>query len=79
MEIMLPLKARVKGGRLVLDEPTDLPEGETVCLVPVGDEEDLDAEERARLDEALELSMAEARAGRVVPASDVLRKLTSGK
>ena len=32
---MLPLKAHVKNGRLVLDEPTDLPEGEEVELVPL--------------------------------------------
>jgi hypothetical protein len=33
---MLPLKAHVKNGRLVLDEPTDLPEGDVVELVPRG-------------------------------------------
>jgi len=30
-----PLKAHVKNGRLMLDEPTDLPEGEEVELVPL--------------------------------------------
>jgi hypothetical protein len=44
---MHPLKARVHNGRLVLDEPTDLPEGAEVELVAVGD--DFDPEERARL------------------------------
>jgi hypothetical protein len=34
---MLPLKAHVKNGRLVLDEPTDLPEGDVIELVPRGD------------------------------------------
>ncbi len=33
--MMQPLKAHVHNGRLVLDEPTDLPEGEVVELVPV--------------------------------------------
>ena len=32
---MQPLKAHVKNGRLLLDEPTDLPEGEEVELVPL--------------------------------------------
>jgi len=32
---MQPLKAQVRKGRLVLDEPTDLPEGEEVELVPL--------------------------------------------
>jgi len=34
---MQPLKAHVKNGRLVLDEPTDLPEGEEIELVPLDD------------------------------------------
>jgi hypothetical protein len=35
---MRVLKARVRGGRLVLDEPTELPEGTEVELVAVEDE-----------------------------------------
>jgi hypothetical protein len=35
LETMQPLKAHVHNGRLVLDEPTDLPEGEVVLLQPV--------------------------------------------
>lgn len=37
MTTMNPVKARVKNGRLVLDVPTDLPEGEVVDLVPLGE------------------------------------------
>jgi hypothetical protein len=40
--------ARVRNGRLVLDEPTDLPEGEVVELV-----EELDPELVAELDASL--------------------------
>lgn len=47
MLAMQPLKAHVHNGRLVLDEPTDLPEGAEVELVAVDD--DFDPEERARL------------------------------
>jgi len=50
---MQALKAHVKGGRLVLDEPTDLPEGAEVELMAV-DDEDFDPEDRARLLEAIE-------------------------
>ena len=32
---MQPLHAVVKKGRLVLDEPTDLPEGQVVALLPL--------------------------------------------
>ena len=41
------LRARVRGGRLVLDEPSALPEGTEVELVVADD--DFDSEERARL------------------------------
>lgn len=73
---MRVLKAHVRGGRLVLDEPTDLPEGSEVELVPLEDEE-LDPEERARLDAALERSIAQAKAGQVVDADTVIKKLLS--
>lgn len=50
---MHPLKARVKKGQLVLDDPsTDLPEGTEVELMLVDDE--FDPEERARLIQAIE-------------------------
>ncbi len=71
---MQVLEAHVKGGRLVLDEPTDLPEGEVVELVPV-DEVAMDDDERERLDAALELSVSQARAGQLVDADEVIRKL----
>ena len=68
------VKAQVRGGRLRLDEPTDLPEGTEVELVTV-DEDDLDPEERARLDAALERSMAQVRAGQLIDADTVIAKL----
>lgn len=46
---MTPLRARVKNGRLVLDEPTELPEGAEVEFVPANDIDDLEPDERARL------------------------------
>ena len=50
--VMHPLKARVKNGQLVLDDPsTDLPEGTEVELLLV---DELDPEERARLVQAIE-------------------------
>ena len=51
--VMPPLKAHVKNGKLVLDDPsTDLPEGSEVELMLVDSE--LDAAERARLIRAIE-------------------------
>ena len=49
---MQPLKAHVKNGRLVPDEPTELPEGSEVEIVLVDD--DFEPEERARVVEAVE-------------------------
>ncbi len=69
-----PLKARVRNGRLVLDEPTDLPEGDEVELVPA-DVDDMDDEERAALRAELQASIAEAREGRLIDAEDVIAEL----
>ncbi len=46
---MSTVRARVKNGRLVLDEPTDLPEGTEVELLTADDIDELDPEERAKL------------------------------
>jgi hypothetical protein len=64
LNAMHPLTAHVRNGRLVLDEPTDLPEGEVVELVPLDDllAHGLDEEERAALHRELEASIAEAKA-----------------
>jgi hypothetical protein len=71
---MRALKAHVKGGRLVLDEPTNLPEGTEVELTVVEDD-DFDPEERARLHEALDAGIAAARAGDHVDADEFIREL----
>ncbi len=80
METMQPLKAHVHNGRLMLDEPTDLPEGEVIELVPIDEVlakggDYLDDEERAALHRELEASIAEAQAGQLVDADVVLAEL----
>ena len=59
---MRVLKAHVKGGQLVVDEPVDLPEGSEVRVALVDDE--MDDAERAELETALEESEGELDAGR---------------
>jgi hypothetical protein len=71
---MQPLKAHVHGGRLVMDEPTELPEGEVVYLQPaeatVGlDDDGFTQEERSALHQALDEGIAAARAGDHVDAA----------
>jgi hypothetical protein len=58
----LPRKAHVRNGRLVLDEPTDLPEGTVVPLEIADDWDDLNDEERAALHRELAASSAERKA-----------------
>ena len=72
---MSPLRARVEKGRLVLDEPTTLPEGTIVDLVADDDGDDLTDAERRALHEALSVSWRSAEAGRLRPAAAVVDEL----
>lgn len=73
---MMPLRARVRNGRLVLDEPTDLPEGTEVELGVI--DEDLDDSDRAVLHAALDASEEEFKAGKGIPAAEVIAELRRG-
>lgn len=69
------LRATVKAGRLVLDEPVDLPEGTVVELMAVDQGDDLEDEDRARLHAALDRSQQDFQSGRGIPADEVLAGL----
>jgi len=69
------LRARVTNGRLVLDEPTTLPEGTVVDLVADDEGDDLTDEERQALHDALSASWKSAEAGRLRPASAIVEEL----
>jgi hypothetical protein len=72
---MMTVRARVSNGRLVLDEPTDLPEGAEVELAPVDDQPwDLTPEQRAEL----KARIAGADRGELVPAVEVFARLRAG-
>jgi hypothetical protein len=77
---MRTLKAHVRGGRLVLDEPTDLPEGEDVEFVPLDEVlasggDYLDDEERERLHASLREGIRQMKAGQTVDAAAALAEL----
>ena len=72
---MTPLKARVENGRLLLDEPTELPEGTGVDLVADDQGDDLTDSERRALHDGLSTSWASADAGRLRPVSAILDEL----
>jgi hypothetical protein len=71
------LKAFVRNGRLVLDEPTGLLEGAVVDIVAITDDDldGLDDEERAALHAALAQGIAEDDRGDTVDADEVLSRL----
>ena len=76
---MEALKAVVKNGRLVLDEPTELPEGTELRLV-VDDGvalDDMDPDERAALLKCIDESFEDEKAGRVRDLNTVLEELRS--
>lgn len=77
---MQPLKAHVHNGRLVLDEPTDLPEGEVIELValrdlPADDDDELDDDERERLHAALREGIEQMQRGETIDAAEALAAL----
>ena len=73
----LIVKAHVREGRLVVDEPTDLPEGTEIDLLPLDPGDWLDEADRAALHEALRQSDADVAAGRLVDAEEILKELRS--
>jgi len=70
---MQPLKARVISGRLVLDAPTDLPEGTEVELATV--DADFDPAERARLIAALDEGADDFERGDHIDGFDLIAQL----
>jgi hypothetical protein len=80
LDSMHALKAHVKNGRLILDEPTDLPDGEIVDLVPVNQVlvkggDDLDDDERAALHTSLRESIEQMKAGQTIDIEEALAEL----
>jgi hypothetical protein len=77
---MSALKARVENGRLKLDEPTDLPDGRVVELIPLDEVlaeggDDLDDQERALLHRSIDESIDDEAAGNVADLSKVIAEL----
>ena len=71
----MTIKARVQAGRLVVNEPTSLPEGTEVELLPLDPGDWPDDDDRAALHAALAQSEADVKAGRLIDAGDVLKRL----
>ena len=72
---MSPLQARVEKGRLVLDQPTTLPNGMVIDLVADDEGDRLTEDERRALHAALSASWGSAASGHVRPAAAILDEL----
>ncbi len=80
---MSALRIRVENGRIKVDEPTDLPNGTELVVVPVDDLEDvvlvqddgLDDEERRELLRTIDEGLADVDAGRVHDFKEVVASL----
>lgn len=76
-ETVSTLRARVRGGRLILDQPTNLPEGMTLDLVLDDEGDDLSPNERRALHQAISKAWKSAKAGKLRPAADLIREMRS--
>jgi hypothetical protein len=74
--VVTALKAHVTNGRIVVDDPVDLPEGAEIQVYLYDATADaMSREERAALDRALEISLSQADAGDLIDADEVLAEL----
>jgi len=70
---MTLVRGHVEGGRIVLDEQVELPEGAEVEVALLDD--DLSADERANIDANIDIGLAQADRGEGEPIEDVLEYL----
>lgn len=75
IHLMNVLRAHVENGRIVVDDPTDLPDGTLLQLVAVNEGDDLDDEERAQLHAAIREGIDDMKAGRTYDAAEVIAEL----
>jgi hypothetical protein len=68
-------KAHVRNGRIVVDQPTDLPDGTELYLLPIQDGDELNYKERAALHASIEEAENELDAGQVVSEEELWARL----
>jgi hypothetical protein len=71
----MALKATVRNGRFVIDEPTGLPEGTVLDLVVDDEEGELSESELKALNAAIASSLEQGRVGKTAPVSAIIKQL----
>jgi hypothetical protein len=71
----MSIRAAVIGGRPIVDQATSLPEGTVLDLVLDDEGDNLDLDERRRLDAALDDGLAQAARGEMRHAKEILDEL----
>ena len=72
---MQAVRAHVAHGRILVDEPTDLPDGTELCLVPVDDSGELSDDERSALIQSIEDGAEEIARGEYVDGLEFANQL----
>ena len=72
---MTILHARVQNGRVLVDEPTDLPDGAKVELLLLDAAADMDVDEQAALEASIRRGLEEADRGELHSVEEVVARL----
>lgn len=73
------MRATVRNGRLVMDEPTQMPEGTVLTLVVDDEGDDLGEADRAALHDVIDASRASLNAGGGRDAQALIDALRAGR
>jgi hypothetical protein len=69
------LRGHVESGRIVVDDPMDLPDGTEVEIAVVEDEDEMTPEERADAEASIDRGLEQAARGETTSAEEFLRRL----
>jgi hypothetical protein len=72
---MSTLRARVRGGQIVVEDKTDLPEGTQLTLVMVDADDEMTPEERADLEAELDRGRAAIAGGQGMSGDELLARV----
>jgi len=71
---MAILRGHVESGRIIVDDPMDLPDGTEVEIAVAGDD-DMTPDERADVEASIDRGLEQAARGESISADELLRRL----